>query len=546
MRPAVFAIALVLLAVLAGGAPRPQAAASLKIEPLIWQFNRDYPGANGDDRQLPIHTVYIKTHDRTDWMSTYDDHPSAVSGPEQLRNLIQHYAFQGIDVVAWFNPAGLDVEGQLQRAREVIDSGVKGLYADVEPFAGFCNDDCAYLADNFWARLRQERPQARLGVMYDPRAWHHERSALDKWLANADVALPQCYWETFAGQEPYDSPRGCIFRAYQDLPSLAPGRQLEFVPILQGATSGPRFREALDTSLAVGSTRVAVWRRGITTGEVWDETRRYLGEFTRPCWVTRSDNCLIREEGDTATWLIQGGARFFVPDGGGPISTAELTFRGTPVHIVPRGFVATLPTVPRDGTLLQEEDGPEVWVVYTGAKFWIPSPEDFGAMGFDWGAVRLVPAGGASHIPGVAPPYTRVREFNDGQEWVMIPPGRVALDDGKRARLLAAGRGEPLYVLPRGSLASLPVNQPVHGDGSCNGAVDAVDALLALRDVAGMPNLGLCLPEVGDTDCSGQLSSVDALILLRHLAGLTISPAEGCPVPGDPPGGEQPEPPLDG
>jgi hypothetical protein len=34
--------------------------------------------------------------------------------------------------------------------REVIDAGVKGLIADVEPYSGFCNQNCAMLAEQFW------------------------------------------------------------------------------------------------------------------------------------------------------------------------------------------------------------------------------------------------------------------------------------------------------------------------------------------------------------------------------------------------------------
>jgi len=58
------------------------------LEGVISALNRDYPGAEGNDLALPIRTVYIKTHDGTDWMSTYDPNPSAVSGPDALRNLI--------------------------------------------------------------------------------------------------------------------------------------------------------------------------------------------------------------------------------------------------------------------------------------------------------------------------------------------------------------------------------------------------------------------------------------------------------------------------
>ena len=79
--------------------------------------------------------------------------------------------------------------------QQVLDSGVTALYADIEPFDGFCNLDCAYLAENFWWPLSASRPNANLGVIYDPRPWFWEHRRLDRWLATANVALPMCYWE---------------------------------------------------------------------------------------------------------------------------------------------------------------------------------------------------------------------------------------------------------------------------------------------------------------------------------------------------------------
>ena len=208
------------------------ADAALKIEPMIWQLNRDYPDGTPSDSSLPISTLYIKTHDGTDWMSTFDDHPWAVSGPDAIRNLIDVYGQQGIQVAAWFVPKGNDYDGQVQMAEQVIDSGVTALYADIEPFGGFCNLDCAALADNFWARVRSERPNARLGAIYDPRFWWWQPSATSSWLANSDVAMPMCYWDDFTGLVPYGDPEGCIAQAKADLTQLAPGGTLEYLPIL--------------------------------------------------------------------------------------------------------------------------------------------------------------------------------------------------------------------------------------------------------------------------------------------------------------------------
>jgi hypothetical protein len=196
----------------------------IEIEAVIWQFGVDYPGAEQNDVNLPISTVYIKTHDGTDWMSTYDHTPNAVSGPDALRSLINIYGYQNIEVAAWFVPTGLDIEGQLQRAKEVLDTGVKGLYADVEPFGGFCDQDCGVLAEQFWKRLRAERPNAHLGVIYDPRTQYHQPSALPAWLSVADVAEPYCYWETFAGQGPFGDPGSCLLQSHADMANAQGGR----------------------------------------------------------------------------------------------------------------------------------------------------------------------------------------------------------------------------------------------------------------------------------------------------------------------------------
>ena len=150
--------ALLVVALLAVSSDSPSPAGAIEVEPVIWQLDTDYPGVG--DAGLPVSTVYIKTHDGSDWMSTYDDHPRAVSGPASIRQLITDYAAQGIEVAAWFVPYGLDFDAQVQRAIEVIDSGVKALYADLEPFQGFCYQDCHALAENFWYRVRAARPDA--------------------------------------------------------------------------------------------------------------------------------------------------------------------------------------------------------------------------------------------------------------------------------------------------------------------------------------------------------------------------------------------------
>jgi hypothetical protein len=70
-----------------------------------------------------------------------------------------------------------------------------------------------------------------------------------------------------------------------------------------------------------------------------------------------------------------------------------------------------------------------------------------------------------------------------------------------------------------------PTSEPTarpspQGDVNCDGNIDTVDALIILRDVAGLTHGGQCLGSA-DVDCNGDIDSVDALIVLRFVAGLS-------------------------
>lgn len=525
-----FITTLAVLAVLPGGTAA--ATPGLKIEAVIWQFNRDYPGAEPNDANLPIKTVYIKTHDGTDWMSKYDPNPNAVSGPDALRKLIADYSYQGIDVVAWFVPYGTDVEGQLQRAREVLDTGVKGLVADVEPYTGFCSDDCGFLAENFWKRLRLERPDANLGVTYDPRSQWHGPTALAQWLSVANMAAPECYWETFAGQSVWGDPGSCLLQAHADLQTLAPGREIEFAPMLQGGSSGPKMRVALDTALALGASRVSIWRRGVVPAEVWNEIRAYVGEPERPCWVTGSDNCLVQEPSSPTVWILQGGARFGVPS---PQALYDLGYDFDDVRVVPDGFVELLPLVPRDGTLLKETGLDTVYVIYAGAAFGLPDLEAFESLGLDWTAVRGIPPGTIAQVPTQPENYNRFQEVDGGPEYTIVSGRKLSLDPELIDMLQDSGYGQTLYTLWDGSLAAFPDITLVRGDTSCDGEITAVDALRILQEAVALPHPGLCLRFAGNVDCDADTDVIDALRILRWIAGLDRPEPSPTPTPEDAP-----------
>jgi hypothetical protein len=504
------------------------ADSALKIEPMIWQLDRDYPDGTPADSSLPISTLYIKTHDGTDWMATYDDHPWAVSGPDAIRNLIDVYGQQGIQVAAWFVPAGDDYDGQVRMAEQVIDSGVTALYADIEPFGGFCNQDCGALADNFWARLRSERPNARLGAIYDPRAWWWQASATSRWLANSDVAMPMCYWDDFAGQAPYGDSEGCIAQAKADLAQLAPGKTLEYLPVLEGDSTPDRVRQAMDASVRAEATSVSIWRRGVVSTDVWSAIAGYQAPSGPHCALHLVDGCVVKEAFLPPTYLIEGGAKLLIQN---PGDLGALGITDRDVQTLPAGTLSNLPNVPEDGTLLTDGVG-AVTVVYGGARFAVPADE-FGPLGLDPSYARAVPANVTAQLPLVPRDYARIQQLGDPIEYLSLHGARIPLDADALTSLAAAGHADEVaYLVPTGALGQVPLAQLKRGDADCDGNVGLIDVIRVLQRSVGVDSPGVCLHVAGDVTCDGWPLPADALKILRFVAGTPEDATADCPQVG--------------
>jgi hypothetical protein len=498
-----------------------------RIETLVWQLNKDYPDGTPVDSSLPIQTVYIKTHDGTDWMSTYDSHPAAVSGPAAIQNLIGIYASQGIQTAAWFVPKGTDYDTQVAMAEQVIDSGVTALYADLEPFAGFCNQNCVTLATNFWARVRQERPNARLGVIYDPRPWWWDSSATTQWFASADVAMPMCYWDDYAGQIPFGDPAGCITQAKSDLAQLSPGRSLDYLPLLQGDSTPDRVRQSLDAAVRTDAVAVALWRRGVVSGDTWNMIAGYQAPSGPHCAEQLVDGCLVKEAFLPQVYLIQGGAKFPFPSDD---AFAAMGFDQRDVQVLPQGQVGAVPNVPIDGILLQEFGSQTVYVVYGGAKFVVP-PADAQATTVP----RVVPPGGISQIPSVPQDYTRFREESSNDSFVVLRGGRIQLTPEGETALADLGHGDStVHVIPDGGLSQVPVLQVKRGDVDCDGEVGVLDAVRVIQSDAAVGGASLCMHFAGDVTCDGQAMTNDALLILSFFAESPGPAAADCPAIGEP------------
>ncbi|MEO6997346.1 MAG: hypothetical protein ABI112_04625 [Terracoccus sp.] len=103
----------------------------------------------------------------------------------------------------------------------------------------------------------------------------------------------------------------------------------------------------------------------------------------------------MREFSSAPVYVIFGGAKFWIP-------SSDLLNRlyggwGN-VKVVANGALSSVPTMPRTGTILREDGHAEVWRIEDGTKRWVTSPEVLASLG-GWGVVHVVPAGATTSFP---------------------------------------------------------------------------------------------------------------------------------------------------
>jgi hypothetical protein len=108
---------------------------------------------------------------------------------------------------------------------------------------------------------------------------------------------------------------------------------------------------------------------------------------------------LLREQSSAYVYVIFGGAKFHVPS---PTVLHDLYGGWANVKVVPDGSLASVPTIPRDGTVLRERSAAHVYVIEAGTKRHITTPTVLQRYG-GWSVVRVVPDGALHAIPDGAP-----------------------------------------------------------------------------------------------------------------------------------------------
>ena len=148
--------------------------------------------------------------------------------------------------------------------------------------------------------------------------------------------------------------------------------------------------------------------------------------------VRLPDGTLMRNAAGTGVNVVFGGTDFPADTGFLGVSTIETSAATTRATLEPdrrnllggpgplaRTLLAgaipfeQLPPIPADFTLVREWNGPEVYVVFGGAKFRIPDPPTLFSLGFDWSMVRVIPAGGTSKLLTIPIDRTLLKEQHD-------------------------------------------------------------------------------------------------------------------------------------
>ncbi|MGZ8222095.1 MAG: hypothetical protein ACXWT0_10645 [Methylobacter sp.] len=107
------------------------------------------------------------------------------------------------------------------------------------------------------------------------------------------------------------------------------------------------------------------------------------------------EGSVLREKSSAPVYVIYGGAKFWIPD---PQVLQRLYGGWAAVTIVDDNSLANVPTLPRDGTILREEHDAYVWRIEGGKRRHITTPTVLNQFG-GWNAVRVVPDNATSPFP---------------------------------------------------------------------------------------------------------------------------------------------------
>ena len=257
---------------------RSEAANDLKQLVWVWEFTADAE-PNIAAAKLRDHGVgaILKTHDGLDWMAQYDKSHYAVSGPAQVSTLANYFETTGVPFHAWCVVQGVNPKAEAQMAAQVLNSGARSLFLDIEPASNFWSGTAAD-ASTFGNELRRLAPNGQIWLALDSRPWLMTRLPLPQLTAFANGIAPQDYWRTFNTSANYDKFAQAGFTVPQEgvTPEFLVGvadkiLQPYNMPIRhigQGAANADEWHRFINAAYAGGGDSVSSWRYGTSPEEV--------------------------------------------------------------------------------------------------------------------------------------------------------------------------------------------------------------------------------------------------------------------------------------
>lgn len=157
--------------------------------------------------------------------------------------------------------------------------------------------------------------------------------------------------------------------------------------------------------------------------------RLYGGQPVQPVWTglhagfsgLPSGGVLFREESG-AVHAILGGARFHVPDP----PTFDRLYGSWPLYEVWNGAIDDFPTVPVDGTVLQDDDG-QAYLMVGGSPLRAPSLAATQGVA-PWSPVQRIWNGPLGALPAVPADGTLLRETSSAQVYEIVGGWLVAVN----------------------------------------------------------------------------------------------------------------------
>lgn len=161
---------------------------------------------------------------------------------------------------------------------------------------------------------------------------------------------------------------------------------------------------------------------------------------------------LLSEQSDPKIYVVYGGAKSWIPS---PTEFEASGYRWSEVIETNDDSLKHVADVPGDRTLIRQYDRPDVYVVYGGAKFGIASPDTLTALGFSWNDVAVAPSDSLDRVGTVPTEGTLLKELSNPAVYVVQNGQRRVFPDEQT--FVALGHSwDRIGTVADGALAHLP------------------------------------------------------------------------------------------